>query len=313
MYAKGRDPHEFAEYVRGLRIPPGYTDVEVCMPGESILYHAKDSNGKAQMRQSAATVEHREQVAKPARIRRLTPDVWARLDKAVDAALRQTTWSTTKLAAAAVLLIQACFFRPGSDTPHQEHFGVVSLQKKHLRSNTGSECHFEFVGKAHQTNRCRVGADTRLCRLLRSLQGKDTHSDARLFSKDGKKLTVKAMRDFLRNATDGRVRPKDIRTYQANLTFLDAMASGESSQRVRALLQEKRRNASWTRDMRKAAGPAIVKTAERLNNTKAVAKSSYILSPVMRAFEEGTVTLAQLDLTPAEMLMELLVPRDPSS
>ena len=251
------DPAQ-AAYAKSLGIPPNYPQVEVCHPGK-VLYYAKDGKGRTQTGYSKAHAVEREDTAKPQRLRDLV-GAFPRLTEAVARAIAKKRWSVDKMAATAVLLMQQCGFRPGGGP--STNFGVVTLQVRHVRFSEEG-CSLEFVGKWGKTNACAVHGE--LCALLRGLAQRRA-PDAPLFRTARRTLTVTDVRDFLRHATavgDVYVRPKDIRTYEANLAFLRAMRETGS------------------------VATAVRRTAERLGNTPKIAKDAYILRPVLAAAVAG--------------------------
>lgn len=274
------------EYAKSLGIPPNYPSVDVCKKEDKVLYVAKDQKGRTQTVYTDAHKRYREDVVKPSHMLRLTPGVWKQLMEHVDKAIKKEKWTPDKLAATAVLLIQTCFFRPGSRPAHGEdaHFGVVTLLVKHVEHADDDECKFVFVGKSAKTNTCSVGVQPqqkKLCKLLKQLtrvngaNGRRKREGDRLFRAGGHTLRVDHLRSFLREATEpkGLVKPKDIRTYYANIAFLRAFSQtpiGSTKKSASARVHA-----------------AITKTAEQLNNTKQVAQSSYILAPLLKAAFEG--------------------------
>lgn len=293
------DPPQAKAEAQGLKlkIPPNYPVVDICKPGGKVVYVAKDQNGRTQIGYSREYSEDRENIAKPEHFRKLTPEVWEQLNATVDAAVAQKEWTVRKLAAVAVLLIQSCFFRPGTKSAKgaDAHYGTVTLLAKHLKVATNEGCSFEFVGKSGKKNRCAIGASERLSSLSRLLAElkKSKKDDEPLFRINRHTLQVQELRSFLDSATTQKIRPKDIRTYHANLTFLQELRKEKM-----AGTSQKERNARIKK--------AVVETALRLNNTPAIARKSYILRPVLDAAKAGTIdSKAPL----AETLHALLLPK----
>lgn len=286
------DP-EHVKYAKELGIPPAYPKVDICNKGGRVVYVAKDKEGRTQTRYSKGHDANREEVAKPGHFRKLTPDVWAGLERAVLAATKPEQWSVKKLAATAVLLIQACFFRPGTKAAKGDnaHYGVVTLLVKHVTRLTNKACEFEFVGKAGKVNTCTVAGGGPLHTLLMQLtQGKQPTD--RLFRHGNRSLQAGDVRKFLNHATNKLVRAKDIRTYEANLTFISALRGipvGETKAAATKRILE-----------------AVDRTAARLNNTRAIARKSYILVPVMAAAEAGLLDKVPPGEKPAMTLANIL-------
>ena len=112
-----------------------------------------------------------------------------------------------------------------------------------------------------------------LCTLLKQLK-RDKGVDENLLRFGTHSLKAGELRSFLKRSTSLKegLRPKDIRTYNANLIFLQAM---------RDIPVQTGKKAS------SRIAQAIDRTASRLSNTRAIAKKSYILAPVLAAAKKG--------------------------
>jgi DNA topoisomerase IB len=161
-------------------------------------------------------------------------------------------------------------------------FGVTSLRVRHVQEASGAggsggggggarSLRICFRGKSGQTNRCLV-TDPLLVsgllwlkRLRRVRQGSDEEQQqqqARLFDA---KVTASAVRRYLGEIRAG-LRPKDFRTYAANLALLRHLLAGPDPTKMKPG-QRARRLAEGYR-----AASAL------LNNTPRMAKDAYVFS-----------------------------------
>jgi DNA topoisomerase-1 len=301
-------------------IPPAYDNVHICKNRSKLRYVGQDAKGRWQYRYSdgwSAQQEH----GKLEAIAQMDSAFWERLHGRItphlDAGRR---WNTDKLYAAATALLIRCPFRPGwraagskqaggaSSDGDAPHFGLTSLQNKHIRVLPNSEqAHFDFCGKSGKTNTCDIFSDgeanTKLIRLLHTLsqsgkadeplfryQPKATtrHSAAecgveparRTRSRRTVRITADGLARFLEE--HGGVHPKDFRTFHANNTVLTSLRSVSDPYR-------------YSRDMRlRHIHSAVREAARRLNNTPAICRKSYVFGRLCSAYAEQPLVFAHI-------------------
>jgi DNA topoisomerase IB len=156
-------------------------------------------------------------------------------------------------------------------------YGVTTLLKRHValragagagsKSRTtskarpcGAGARITFRGKSGQTNVCAV-RDGRLLSELRWLMRR-VPADKELF---GRELRAEHVRAYLDRLRPG-LRPKDFRTYFANLTLVRHLAAGPDPTRLKASQRARR------------LAEAYAIAARGLNNTPRMAKSSYVFT-----------------------------------
>jgi DNA topoisomerase I len=158
-------------------------------------------------------------------------------------------------------------------------FGVTTMLKKHLTwakgEGEGKSVEIRFLGKARKWNVCTVCKDPVL-KYLRMQVKSSPRTQARIFT-----INAPHVRAYLRSITTADrsppgpshrsaarthhhpLTPKDFRTYAANLAVLSHLASTNPMTMKPAA-------------RRRAVAEAIRLAARGLNNTPAVAKSSYV-------------------------------------
>lgn len=276
-------PAEAVAYAQSLAIPPPWTPAYVCAPNQKLLWVARDLNGKWQYRYSPDWGDQQE-YRKFLRLRAMSGSFWREFEAKVDADLRAgmaAGASSAKVLSAQVAvaarLISQCFFRVGAEGTTSRSkkgkaggpsatatFGVTSLRRRHLVRCGPAAFRIAFRGKSGQPNQCVV-RDRRLAGALAWVLGGGAaaaDADRRVFDA---RVTAAAVRRYLADLRPG-LKPKDFRTYAANLELVRHLVAGpdptklKPSQRARQLAQGYR------------AASAL------LNNTPRMAKEAYVFS-----------------------------------
>lgn len=170
----------------------------------------------------------------------------------------------TSPAHAATLLMAQTSLRPGSDhsVEHEGHYGATTIEVRHVSFKDGN-AHLKFIGKQGHENKATV-TDPHLVQALRNnVKGKGPKD--RVFSTDI---------NSIREAAPKGVKLKDLRTTGATnhaereLARYDFKATGDSKKDARQVM-----------GILKAVSTTV---SERLNNTPAMARKSYIAPQVIR-------------------------------
>lgn len=229
------------EKIRAVYVPPGYTDVRFLI-NSKLLATGIDSKGRTQYIYSnehkrARTNKRKETVLK-------VDKVISQIESFIRDNIR------TSECAVILSLIQLCNFRIGNDqnVKKYNHYGLTTLTSKHFHFGPRS-CKIDFVGKKGVQNTSTV----RCPKTVKSLK-----ELVRANKKHEKVFTVSAadVNDCLRPYG---VTTKDLRTYNANITFIQKYFQLED---VKQALEE---------------------TSECFHNTKTVLKNSYIVPDVFEA------------------------------
>lgn len=229
------------EKIRGVYVPPGYTDVRYLI-NSKLLATGVDSKGRTQYIYSnehkrARTNKRKDTVLKVSR-------VISQIESFIRDNIRKSE------CAVILSLIQLCNFRIGNDqnVKKYKHYGLTTLTSKHFHFGPRS-CKIDFVGKKGVQNTSIVQCP----RTIKSLK-----ELVRANKKHEKVFTVSAadVNDCLRPYD---VTTKDLRTYNANISFIQ--------------------NYLQLKDVKLA----LEKTSECFHNTKTVLKNSYIVPDVFEA------------------------------
>lgn len=197
--------------------------------------------------------------------------------------LRNPELSKERVLALIIRLIDELAFRVGSEKSVERYktFGITTLRGKHVSIAPSGEITFDFVGKHHIHHKIKL-TDKKLAGILgdlKSLRG------AKLFkyvTAEGKikSITGRDVNDYIKQATDPSFTAKDFRTWGASVKAAAQLA------KIGFVRGE--------RSIKKNIVQAVKAVAEKLGNTVAVARSSYIHPKVLKKYEKG-VTIEKFD------------------
>jgi DNA topoisomerase I len=265
------------ERVRALRLPPAWTEVHVSpAPGAKLQAIGKDRAGRWQYRYHPEFMR-RQADAKYRRLVRFA-GVLPRIRARVDADLRRKGLSRERVLAAMVRILEISYMRPGSERYARENrsFGLTTVRPRHVRVSRDTVI-FEYRGKSGQ-QQLREVDDARVARIVRELL-KVPGRDVFQFEEDGAIVDVRRrhLNAYIREISGGAYTAKDFRTWAGTL-----LCASELARRAAELVPG--------RTERKKMAAAVVKSvADRLGNTPAVARASYVSPVVLDGFAHGDV------------------------
>lgn len=285
-------------WIESLAIPPAWKSVEIAGREDShVLATGIDRAGRKQYIYHPAWEEVRQEV-KFARMWDFGHRV-ARLRKQVDSDLRRTGLPREKVVALAVAVLDRTLIRIGNrrSAANGDAYGLTTLTADHVQVN-GSQVHFEFLGKGGNESQV-VFQDRRLAGLIsrcEELSGQTLFS----YGADDGVASVGSgdVNSYLATAMGGRFTAKDFRTWGATTTVASELAEFEPADDDSVVLQ------------------AVDAAAERLGNTRAVCRDSYVHPVTIEAYQDGRLqgawrrSRAGLWLQRAESAMMKLRPAD---
>jgi DNA topoisomerase-1 len=259
--------------IEELAIPPAWTDVWICRdPRGHLQATGRDDKGRKQFLyhpdwQESANLAKFHALA---RLGRALPQV----RRGVAAQLRRRASCRAKTLALVVRLLDLTGMRVGSEEYVQENgaFGLTTLRRRHLQLNCAS-AEFRFPGKSRQ----RQVVVVEDAATIKSLQTCVDHGGKCLFAfPDGnevRSIESKEVNDYLRELSGEEITAKDFRTWLA--TALAAAALFE----LRDEEAPRRRKSNVVQVTRTVA--------QRLGNTPAVCRGSYLDPRLLEAYQEG--------------------------
>lgn len=258
-----------------LAIPPAWTDVWICPDRRGHLQATgRDARGRKVYRYHPRWRDVREE-AKYERMLAFAR-VLPRIRQRIEEDLARPGLPREKVLAAVVALLERTRVRVGNEEYARDNrsFGLTTLRNRHARIRGGTMT-FAFKGKAGKEHEVEL-ADRRLARIVARCQ---ELPGQQLFQyvddDDGQRRAVTSddVNVYLREITGHDFTAKDFRTWAG--TVLAAMALQEF-QAFDDAAQAK-----------KNVVRAIESVAEKLGNTPAVSRASYVHPQIIDAYLEG--------------------------
>jgi DNA topoisomerase-1 len=270
--AKGRpvrDGRTLAR-VRSLAIPPAWTDVWICADRRGHLQATgRDARGRRQPRYHPRWREVRDEAkfGRLADFARALPRLRAR----VSADLSGAALSRRRVVATVVRLLETTLARVGNDEYARDNrsFGLTTLRDGHAVARGGA-VRLRFRGKGGKEHEADVD-DPRVAKVVLGCQDLPGQRLFQYLDDRGRPRRVGSadVNRYLREASGSRFTAKDFRTWAATVLAMRHLEglpvpTGETS-------------------ARRVVNRAIDRVAERLRNTRAVCRRSYVHPAVVGA------------------------------
>lgn len=260
-----------------LKIPPAWRDVRIHpSPNGSVQAMGRDAAGRWQYlyHQARAARREREKFERLVLFAQALPA----MRRAVARDLALPGLPREKVLACVLRILSTCFLRPGSQVYAEENgsYGIATLREKHVKVR-GDRVEFDFPGKWGKLQH-RELVDRRVARIVREL-AKVKGEVFKYRNGDGEWVDVRRrhINEYIREVMGAGFSAKDFRTWAGTLICACALArAGYEGAETRAA--RKRRVVA-----------AIRETADRLGNTPAICRSSYIYPAVLSGYERGRV------------------------
>ncbi|HZT77726.1 MAG TPA: hypothetical protein VFA27_13825 [Vicinamibacterales bacterium] len=267
------DPREL-QRIRVLAIPPAWTDVWICPdPNGHLQATGRDARGRKQYRYHPRWREIRDEV----KYGRMIPFAQAlrTIRRRTAADLRRSGLPREKVLAAVVQLLEKTLIRVGNEEyARQNHsFGLTTLRDQHARIN-GSTVHFEFRGKSGIRHAIDL-EDRRLARIVKACRDLPGYELFQYVDERGERQMIDSadVNAYLKQITGQPFTAKDFRTWAGTVLAAEQLAACEAC-----------KNVSHGKRMINRAVEAV---AQRLGNTKAVCRKSYIHPAILDAYLAG--------------------------
>jgi DNA topoisomerase-1 len=275
--------------IENLKVPPAWEEARIARsPSAKVQAIGYDSAGRLQYLYHPKYRERKER-EKFERILRFA-DALPKMRKTTSTHLRRKNLDREKVLACMTRLINAAYFRVGDERYAKKNktYGIATLRRKHLRIE-GDEMMFEYRGKWGQMQRKCV-ADAKLREIVEECVALPGYEIFKYYDEFGEIKDVKArdLNAYIKEVMGNEFSPKDFRTWAG--TLIAALKLAEHG----AAKNEKLAN--------KNVLQAIDAVAERLGNTRAIARSSYVSPRVIDHYLEGSIVARQ-----AEQLEEVIL------
>jgi len=204
--------------------------------------------------------------------------------------LRHGELCPEKVLAAMTRLMNAAYFRVGDERYAKKNktYGIATLRRKHLRIE-GDTMTFKYSGKWGKTHR-KVVTDRRLREVVEECVGLPGYEVFKYVEEGGEVRDVKSrdLNAYVKRVMGDEFTPKDFRTWAGTLIAAVKLAElGPATEPKHAEVNVLK---------------AVDAAAERLGNTRDIARASYISPRVIDHYLEGSVVAYH-----AEHLDEVIV------
>jgi DNA topoisomerase-1 len=266
------------ERIRGLVIPPAWTDVWIAPTARGhIQATGRDAKGRKQYRYHDRwrAVRDEGKYDRLIGFGRALPRLRAR----VDADLARHGLPRDKVLAAVIRVMEMTLIRVGNEeyAKANRSFGLTTLRNRHARIGA-TQATFEFRGKSGKIH--QVGfSDRRLARIVKACQDLPGQRLFQYLDDDGQRHSVESadVNAYIRDAIGEDYSAKDLRTWAGTVAAARALTLCPRY----ADATEARRNVST----------CIKAVAGILGNTAAVCRKAYIHPAVLAAYEAGDLPL----------------------
>jgi len=262
------------ERIEALKIPPAWKDVWISpRPGAKLQATGVDAAGRRQYLYHPAYRAQQEQAKydKLVRFAERLPDLREAMSQHL--AGEQFSWEWTS--ALAVRLINLGWFRVGSERYTKRHrtFGITTLNKNHVTVR-GSRVSFRYRGK-HSVLVHTALVDEELAACMRVMVG--LQGGRRLFryraDQETFNLTDRKLNEYIQEHMGEEFTAKDFRTWGGTL--------------IAAILFAERGLPATEADAKRKVARVMRSVGEKLGNTPAIARSSYVSPAVVEQYLDG--------------------------
>ena len=276
--ARGRRVDEEAtlERIKSLAVPPAWREVRVA-PGPCARVQAIGLDGAGRVQRvylpAFAAARQRKKYEKIERF----GEALAKLRRRTNEDIAREGLPKERVLAVVVRLINDLYFRVGSEESVRAYrtYGVTTLRNHHLEIKRGGRLVFEFTGKHHIDHRL-ILVDDELAALVGEIQALRGRRLFQYWNEELKRprpITPRDVNDYIKSATSPEFSAKDFRTWGG--TLLAAVALAELGK------------PDDERESKRNLVRALRAVSERLGNTPAVCRSSYVHPAVFESYCAG--------------------------
>lgn len=264
------------ERIKGLAIPPAWTDVWICPKSNGhIQATGRDAKGRKQYRYHSQYRRQRDETKfhRMLEFSRLLP----KLRPQIERDLSLLGLPRDKVLATVVRLLEKTLIRVGNQVYAKKNrsFGLTTMRDRHVEVS-GTEIRFNFRGKSGVVHSVAIH-DRRLAKIVQQCQSLPGQELFQYVDESGKRqeITSSDVNDYLHHITGHAVTAKDFRTWagtmRAAIAFRDAGPTGVDREANRNIIR------------------VIDEVAEHLGNTRDVCRKYYIHPHVIERYLRGEV------------------------
>ncbi|HWN40352.1 MAG TPA: DNA topoisomerase IB [Gammaproteobacteria bacterium] len=268
--------HATLARIGALAIPPAWKDVWICPTADGHLQATgRDARGRKQYRYHPRWREAQDQnkYERIVAFARALP----KIRRAVARDLRKRGLPREKVLAAAVKLLETTLIRVGNDEYARDNksFGLTTMHDDHVKLR-GARIRFDFRGKHGVEHEIDL-KDRRLAEIVHACRDLPGQELFQYLDENGEVRDVGSgdVNDYLREVSGADFTAKDFRTWAG--TALAAQALQE--------FEDFDSKAAAKRNITKA----IESVAERLGNTQAICRKSYVHPAIIDAYTDRSL------------------------
>jgi DNA topoisomerase-1 len=266
---------EEVERINKLAIPPAWEDVRIAASAAAkILASGLDTEGRKQAiyNPKFRAKQNQQKFDRTLRFAQALPGLRQQIES--DLARRQL--NKQKVLACVVKLIDEAYFRVGNEQYARDNqsYGITTLRSKHT-DVTNTTVTFDFIGKSGKRHIKQI-SNAQIARIIKKLDELPGHEIFRYQDDDGKMhdLHSSDVNGYIKEHMGEEFTAKDFRTWGGTLLatteLLAAEATRDKAEREKIVVQ------------------TVKNVAERLGNTPAVTRGSYIDPRVIAAYVKSS-------------------------
>jgi DNA topoisomerase I len=260
--------------IAALRIPPAWTDVWICRsPNGHLQGTGRDSRGRKQYRYHDRWTATRDELKYDRMIE--FSSALPRIRRRVTRDLKRTGLPREKVLAAIVRIMDRTSIRVGNEEYRRANgsYGMATLRDRHVAIR-GSHIHFRFRGKSGKTQDIELD-DRRLAKIVRRCHDLPGQKLFQYLDEDEQVCDVTShdINDYVREISGKEFTAKDFRTWAGTAIAFEVLCV---SVKVTSLTVAKHNIVA-----------ALDCVAERLGNTRAVCRKSYVHPGLLESYLVG--------------------------
>ena len=284
---------EIRERINSLGIPPAWTDVWICPnPSGHIQATGRDAKGRKQYRYHLQWREVRDDTkyGRMVEFGKALPMI----RKQVEKDLARHGLPKEKVLATVVKLLETTLIRVGNKeyARTNKSFGLTTMRNRHVDIK-GASLRFQFRGKSGQQHTVGI-RDRRLANIVERCHELPGHELFQYIGDDGKPHPIDSedVNNYLREITGQDFTAKDFRTWTGTALAAEALQAFEAFD---SEAQAKHNIMS-----------AIESVAEKLGNTPAICRSSYVHPLILDSYLDGTLVKTLKERVESELSSDSL-------
>jgi DNA topoisomerase-1 len=260
--------------IKGIVIPPAWSKVWICPnPHGHIQATGRDARGRKQYRyhHDWRTERDEQKFSQMLVFGRCLP----RIRQIVNRDLKEHKPTKAKLLGAIVRLLELSLIRVGNEeyAKDNDSFGLTTMRHRHVKVQ-GAKVTFKFRGKSGIKHRIVV-SDAKIASVIRQCKALRGAALFQYQTRDGgiRLVTSNDVNEYLRVISGESISAKDYRTWTATTIAVQELADMIPPQTK----AHQNRTINTTLD----------KVSEKLGNTRAVCKKSYVHPLVLETYVQG--------------------------